>query len=87
VFDALRTDWLEREERGAGAAVSVLGYRIAMLVSGAGALILADLELPQASVLVTDGAVEALAHIGQAEMHPGDVFEIHTPGGGGYGAR
>jgi len=42
VFDALRTDWLEREERGAGAAVSVLGYRVAMLVSGAGALILAD---------------------------------------------
>jgi PAT family beta-lactamase induction signal transducer AmpG len=42
VFDALRTDWLAREERGAGAAVSVFGYRIAMLVSGAGALILAD---------------------------------------------
>jgi PAT family beta-lactamase induction signal transducer AmpG len=42
VFDALRADWLEREERGAGAAVSVLGYRIAMLISGAGALILAD---------------------------------------------
>jgi PAT family beta-lactamase induction signal transducer AmpG len=42
VFDALRTDWLGREERGAGAAVSVLGYRLAMLVSGAGALILAD---------------------------------------------
>jgi PAT family beta-lactamase induction signal transducer AmpG len=42
VFDALRADWLEPEERGAGAAVSVLGYRIAMLVSGAGALILAD---------------------------------------------
>ena len=42
VFDALRTDSLERDERGAGAAVSVLGYRIAMLISGAGALILAD---------------------------------------------
>ena len=42
VFDALRADWLAREERGAGAAVSVLGYRVAMLVSGAGALILAD---------------------------------------------
>ena len=42
VFDALRTDMLSREERGAGAAVSVLGYRVAMLVSGAGALILAD---------------------------------------------
>jgi PAT family beta-lactamase induction signal transducer AmpG len=42
VFDALRADWLARDERGAGAAVSVLGYRIAMLISGAGALILAD---------------------------------------------
>jgi 5-oxoprolinase (ATP-hydrolysing) len=26
-----------------------------------------------------------LAHIGQVEMGVGDVFEIHTPGGGGYG--
>jgi len=42
VFDALRADSLAPEERGAGAAVSVLGYRLAMLVSGAGALILAD---------------------------------------------
>ena len=31
--------------------------------------------------------VEQLDHIGQAEMRPGDVFEIHTPGGGGYGSR
>lgn len=42
VVDAYRTDILRPEERGAGAAVSVLGYRIAMLVSGAGALVLAD---------------------------------------------
>ncbi len=33
-----------------------------------------------------NGSVEELGHIGQAEMKPGDVFEIHTPGGGGYGA-
>ena len=33
-----------------------------------------------------DGAVEMLAHIGSAEMLPGDVFVIETPGGGGYGA-
>jgi 5-oxoprolinase (ATP-hydrolysing) len=33
-----------------------------------------------------DGRVEELGHIGQAAMAPGDVFEIHTPGGGGYGA-
>jgi 5-oxoprolinase (ATP-hydrolysing) len=33
-----------------------------------------------------DGRVEVLKHIGQVEMAPGDVFEIHTPGGGAYGA-
>jgi 5-oxoprolinase (ATP-hydrolysing) len=36
-------------------------------------------------VLRTDGRVEVLKHIGQVEMAPGDVFEIHTPGGGGFG--
>ncbi|MEO8655839.1 MAG: hydantoinase B/oxoprolinase family protein, partial [Ramlibacter sp.] len=36
-------------------------------------------------VVRADGSVEQLDHIGQAEMMPGDVFEIHTPGGGGYG--
>jgi len=29
--------------------------------------------------------VQELAHIGQVEMQTGDVFEIHTPGGGGFG--
>jgi 5-oxoprolinase (ATP-hydrolysing) len=37
-------------------------------------------------VVRSNGSVEELGHIGQAEMKPGDVFEIHTPGGGGYGA-
>ena len=32
-----------------------------------------------------DGQIERLAYIGQAEMRPGDVFVITTPGGGGYG--
>ncbi len=32
-----------------------------------------------------DGRVETLGHIGSAEMAPGDVFVIETPGGGGYG--
>ena len=36
-------------------------------------------------VIRANGAVEQLGHIGQAEMHAGDVFEISTPGGGGYG--
>ncbi len=41
-IDAYRTDVLEEREMGAGAAVNVLGYRVAMLLTGAGALILAD---------------------------------------------
>ena len=43
VFDAYRTDTLQPRERGLGAAVWVNGYRIALLASGAGALVLADL--------------------------------------------
>lgn len=42
VFDAWKTDVLPFEERGAGAAISVLGYRLGMLVSGGLALWLAD---------------------------------------------
>lgn len=42
VIDAYRTDILTVPERGVGAAVGVLGYRVAMLVSGGLALILAD---------------------------------------------
>jgi PAT family beta-lactamase induction signal transducer AmpG len=42
VIDAYRTDILHEEERGAGVAVFVAGYRIAMLVSGALAMVLSD---------------------------------------------
>jgi PAT family beta-lactamase induction signal transducer AmpG len=42
VVDAYRTDILPEKERGIGAALFVMGYRIAMLVSGALALILSD---------------------------------------------
>ncbi|MGH7232209.1 MAG: AmpG family muropeptide MFS transporter [Nitrospiraceae bacterium] len=41
-FDAYRADVLKPPERGFGAAVSVTGYRIAMLTSGAVALILSE---------------------------------------------
>ncbi len=54
-FDAFRTDSLEENERGAGAAVSVLGYRIAMLVSGALALIFADQLGFRATYLIMSG--------------------------------
>jgi len=36
-------------------------------------------------VVRADGRIETLEHIGQVEMNTGDVFEIHTPGGGGWG--
>ena len=42
VIDAYRTDVLHPPERGLGAAVFVTGYRVAMLVSGALALILSE---------------------------------------------
>jgi len=38
-------------------------------------------------VVRKDGRVEELGHIGQAQMEVGDIFEIHTPGGGGFGKR
>ena len=36
-------------------------------------------------VIRKDGSVELLGHIGQTEMQAGDVVEILTPGGGGWG--
>lgn len=47
--DAYRTDVLTQLEMGAGAAVFILGYRIALLVAGSLALILAD-KMPWSSV-------------------------------------
>ncbi len=42
VIDAYRTEVLKPEEYGAGAGVYIMGYRLAMLISGALALIMAD---------------------------------------------
>ena len=36
-------------------------------------------------VVRVDGSAEELAHIASAQMEVGDIFEIHTPGGGGFG--
>ncbi|CAM3736951.1 muropeptide transporter [Bordetella bronchialis] len=59
-FDAYSTDVLHKEERGAGAAVKVLGYRIAMLVSGGLALVLADGWLGWGNTYVLMGGLMAL---------------------------
>jgi MFS transporter, PAT family, beta-lactamase induction signal transducer AmpG len=56
--DAYRTDVLEELELGAGAAVFVLGYRIALLFTGSLALILADrLPWPSVYLLMAIGMV------------------------------
>jgi 5-oxoprolinase (ATP-hydrolysing) len=41
--------------------------------------------LGQNRVERADGRIEPLGHIGSAQMQPGDVFVIETPGGGGWG--
>ncbi len=66
VVDAYRTDLLAPDERAAGTALFVLGYRVAMLVSGGAALVAAD-HLPfgrvyqLAAALLAVGVVAALA--------------------------
>ena len=62
-FDAYRSDVLHKDERGAGAALSVLGYRLAMLVSGGLALILADQWLGWGTTYMLMGGVMLLAAV------------------------
>ena len=38
-------------------------------------------------VVRQDGTQQDVPHIAQVDMQAGDVFEIHTPGGGGYGSK
>jgi len=42
-------------------------------------------EVGRNTVVRADGRVESLGHIGSADMKPGDVFVVETPGGGGFG--
>lgn len=60
VFDAYSTDVLRRDERGAGVAVKVLGYRLAMVVSGGLAMILADQWLGWGPMYVSMGILMLL---------------------------
>lgn len=64
VIDAYRVEILNERQQGAGAAVIVIGYRIAMLVSGAGALLIAD----QAGWFVAYAAMAALVLVGVATV-------------------
>ncbi|XOT96512.1 muropeptide transporter [Alcaligenes pakistanensis] len=59
-FDAYCTDVLQAQERAAGAAVKVMGYRLAMIVSGGLALILADRWLGWSNTYFLMGGFMAL---------------------------
>jgi PAT family beta-lactamase induction signal transducer AmpG len=81
VIDAYRADVLPKTELGAGAAVSTVGYRLAMLVSGALALILSD-HLPWAAVygfmavlMLLSGAVTFWAPEPQEKVAPKSLKE------------
>jgi PAT family beta-lactamase induction signal transducer AmpG len=56
-FDAYSTDVLREKERAAGAALKVLGYRLAMIVSGGLALVLAGTWLGWQSTYFLMGAL------------------------------
>src|SRR3546814_8592354 len=62
-FDAYSTDVLRKSELAAGAAVKVLGYRLAMIVSGGLALVLAGEWLGWAGPYFLMGAFMALCAI------------------------
>ena len=62
-FDAYSTDVLHKDERAAGAALKVLGYRLAMIVSGGLALILADQWLGWRGMYIAMGGVMAVCSL------------------------
>jgi len=77
-FDAYRSDVLRKDERGAGAALSVLGYRLAMLVSGGLALILADQWLGWGSTYLLMGALMLLVALASF-WAPEPEVPVQTP--------
>lgn len=76
-FDAYRVDVLAERERGAGAAVTVLGYRIALLITGALALILAD-RIPWTVVYLCMAGLMALC-IGFSIFAPEPTHPAQPP--------
>lgn len=63
VFNGYQVDVLEEREMGAGAAIGVLGYRIAMLVVGSAAFVLAD-RVPWPTVYMLIALLMAVAVAG-----------------------
>lgn len=77
-FDAYSTDVLNSEERAAGAALKVLGYRLAMIVSGGLALILADQWLGWGNTYFLMGAFMAVCAIATV-LAPEPIQKVNPP--------
>ncbi len=86
VFDAYRTETLEVQERGFGAAVWVNGYRVALLVAGAGALVIADFVGWQTTYLLLAGLMVLGTAIIVLSPEPGLVAEAPKTMGEAIGA-
>lgn len=70
VIDAYRVESVPVEQQGAAAAMYTLGYRLAMLVSGAGALWLSDNVSWHLTYLAMAGVMGALALVTLAMKEP-----------------
>lgn len=77
VSDAYRTDALAPAERGAGAAVFVLGYRLAMVTSNAGSFAAADYAGWSAAYMLI--AVIMLACVGATFFAPKPASDLAAP--------
>jgi len=79
-IDAYRADVLRENERGAGAAASVAGYRIAMLVSGALALVMSqsygwrNVYLVMAGLMALCAAATAASPEPEVKVRPPSTF-------------
>ena len=78
VFDAYRTDVLKPPERGFGAAVSITGYRIAMVVSGGGALIASTYYLDWSEIYLIIAAL-MLIGVGATLLSPEPASPVNIP--------
>jgi PAT family beta-lactamase induction signal transducer AmpG len=80
VIDAYRIEILTDEEQGAGAAATQLGYRIGILVAGAGALALSDfVDWPTVFAALAGMVLVGVAAVLLAPMTPADREILQRP--------
>ncbi len=79
VIDALRTEMLDPSELGQGSVMTTLGYRVGMLVSGAGCLYLADIYNWQVAYLAMAGLAAVGMGLTLLIREPEDTRQKNIP--------